>query len=230
LQGDVASATPEASKDEKGKDKDKETSKARKINVIAIADLDLISEQFFQIRRQKVEDLELDNVTFVLNCVDVLAGDDSFVALRKRRLKHRTLETLEARTKTFVDAYLARSKEAEDEAKAKLDVAQKNLNKQVDAVRARTDVDERTKEILLLNLQEVANRRLDVEKANIEDVKRRAIQNSVGERENSVRNIRNNVRTLAVVIPPLPPLVLGILVFFVRMRRENVGATPSRLA
>ena len=58
--------------------------KAGKIHAIAIADLDLISEQFFQLRRQKIEDLDLDNVTFVLNCVDVLAGDDAFVALRKR--------------------------------------------------------------------------------------------------------------------------------------------------
>jgi ABC-2 type transport system permease protein len=224
-----APAAPEATKDQE-KEKPAANAKPGKINVIAIADLDLISEQFFQIRRQKIEDLELDNVTFVLNCVDVLSGDDSFVALRKRRLKHRTLETLEARTKSFVDAYLSRTKEAEDKAKEQLDLAQKNLNKQVEAVRARTDVDERTKEILLLNLQEVANRRLDVEKANIEDTKQRAIQNSVGERENSVRNIRNNVRALAVVIPPLPPLLLGILVFFVRMRRENQGATPSRLA
>ena len=64
---------------------------AATIKVIAIADLDMISEQFFELRRQKIENLELDNVTFVLNCVDVLAGDESFMAFRKQRLKHRTL-------------------------------------------------------------------------------------------------------------------------------------------
>ncbi len=56
-----------------------------KINVIAIADLDLIGEQFFEMRRRKIEDLEFDNVPFVLNCVDVLAGDESFVGLRRKR-------------------------------------------------------------------------------------------------------------------------------------------------
>ena len=65
----------------------------------------MISEEFFELRRQKVENLELDNVTFVLNCVDVLAGDDAFVALRKRRLVHRTLETIEAQTKIYVEKF-----------------------------------------------------------------------------------------------------------------------------
>ena len=208
----------------------KDAAKPGKVHAIAIADLDLISEEFFQIRRQKVENLELDNVTFVLNCVDVLAGDDAFVNLRKRRLQHRTLETLEEQTSRYVEAYQNQTKDAEDKAKEELEVAQAKLNKEVEAVRARTDVDERTKEILLLNLQEVANRRLEVQKANIDDTKRRATQKSLAERENSVRSIRNNVRALAVVLPPIPPLVLGILVFFVRVRRENLGATASRLA
>ena len=86
--------------------KEKEAEAAKKpaeINVIAIADLDVISEQFFMLRRQRAENLELDNVTFVLNCVDVLAGDDAFVALRKRRPLHRTLTLLEAKNKTFIE-------------------------------------------------------------------------------------------------------------------------------
>ena len=56
-----------------------------KINVVAIADLDFIGEQFFELRRRKIEDLEFDNVPFVLNCVDMLAGDESFVRLRRKR-------------------------------------------------------------------------------------------------------------------------------------------------
>src|SRR5262249_22254270 len=154
----------------------KEPARPAKVQAIAIADLDLISEEFFELRRQKVENLELDNITFVLNCVDVLAGDDAFVALRKRRIKHRTLLRLKRETKQSTDQSQRETKAAEDEAKEQLDLAQKDLDKEVEAVRARKDVDERTKEILLLNLQEVANRRLDVRKANIEDQKRRTVQ------------------------------------------------------
>ncbi len=222
LQGRPAPAANEAEKEA--------TPKASDIHVIAIADLDVISEQFFELRRRRVENLEFDNVTFVLNCVDVLAGDDAFVNLRKRRLRHRTLERLERQTKQFTEQRQAESKSAEDAAKEQLGSAQKRLDQQVEAVRARTDVDERTKEIMLANLQEVANRRLDVEKAQIDDQKLQKIQESKAAMEREVRRIQNEIRTLAIAIPPLPALALGLFVFGARLRRENQGANPNRIA
>ena len=160
--------------------------------MIAIADLDLISEQFFELRRQKVENLDFDNVTFVLNCVDVLAGDERSSPSASGGSRHRTLERLEAQTAAV---HRRRSqdetKAAEDAAKDELEDAQKRLDKQVEEVQARKDIDERTKEIMLANLQEVANRRLDVEKANIEDEKRQKIQESKAEMEQQIREIQN---------------------------------------
>ena len=41
---------------------------------------------------------EFDNVTFVLNALDALAGDNRFIAIRSRRPKHRTLTQIENRT------------------------------------------------------------------------------------------------------------------------------------
>jgi ABC-2 type transport system permease protein len=230
IKGDAPEESAPAPEKGEAKKKDEAKAKPAKLHAIAIADLDMVSEEFFQIRRQKVENLDLDNVTFVLNCVDVLAGDEAFVNLRKRRVEHRTLKTLEKQTDEFVKKYQEESKAAEDAAKDQLQVAQKNLDKEVEAVRARKDVDERTKEILLLNLQEVANRRLEVQKASIEDEKRRKVQESKAESERNIRRIQNDVRTLAAVLPPLPPAVLGILVFFFRVRRENLGANPNRIA
>lgn len=218
LKGD---APVESKKDDK--------TKSAPIHAIAIADLDMISEEFFQIRKQKIENLELDNVTFVLNCVDVLAGDDAFVALRKRRLHHRTLERIEAQSKEFVDKFQRETKDAEDQARQQLDLAQDSLNKEVSAVRARKDLDDRTKEIMLANLEEVANRRLDVQKAKIEDDKRRKILESKGESEQNIRQIRNHVRELAF-LEFLPPVALGLFVWGLRVRRENYGANPNRLA
>ena len=81
----------------------------------------MIGEQFFEIRADKAEDLDFDNVPFVLNCVDVLAGDESFVSLRKKRPKHRTLKTLEAQTSKFYEELENETKMAEDEARKELD-------------------------------------------------------------------------------------------------------------
>ncbi|SIN78699.1 ABC-2 type transport system permease protein [Singulisphaera sp. GP187] len=231
VQGKPAAEPEKAKEKDKAEEKTKEAEKkAAAIDVIAIADLDVISEQFFMLRRQRAENLELDNVTFVLNCVDVLAGDDAFVDLRKRRPEHRTLSLLEAKNKTFIEIRQNETKAAEDEAKQLLDKLQKRLDKEVEAVRSSKDMDERTKEIRVLQLQEIANRRLDVDKANIDDQKRKKILEIKGDTEQEIRRTQNEVRAVAIALPPLPPLILGLLVFATRLRRENQGANPNRLA
>jgi ABC-2 type transport system permease protein len=162
--------------------------------------------------------------------VDVLAGDESFVRLRNKRIKHRTLIRVEEQANRFKTQLLDETKAAEDEAKIELDEAQQAFNKQVEQVQNRTDLDERTKEIQLANLQGVAQRRLDVKKAIIEDKKEATIRESKAESERKVRQIQNQVRFTAAALPPLPPLILGLVVWIVRTRRENLGANPKRLA
>jgi ABC-2 type transport system permease protein len=225
---------PAESKADKSKDadkkKDEKPAPAGKINVIAIADLDMIGEQFFEMRRRKVEDLEFDNVPFVLNCVDVLAGDESFVGLRAKRPIHRRLEKIEQTTKIFNQQLAQKTKEAEDEASDKMLKAQQAFDKEVDAVKNRAEWDERTKEQQLGQLQTIAQRRLDVQKQVIEDRKLVEIREAKAESEREIRGIHNQVRMGAALIPPLPPLILGLIVWIGRMRRENLGANPKRLA
>jgi ABC-2 type transport system permease protein len=168
-------------------------------------------------------------VPFVLNCVDVLAGDESFVTLRLKRPVHRRLDVIEQQVKTFDKELAQKTREAEDQASEELLQAQKAFDKEVEAVRNRTEWDERTKEIQLSNLQSVAQRRLDVKKQIIEDRKLNEIREGKAESERKIRAIRNTVRIGAAMIPPLPPLVLGIIVWIRRVMRENVGANPKRL-
>ncbi len=200
------------------------------IKAIAIADLDLISEQFFEIRRRKVENLDFDNVTFVLNCVDVLAGDDAYIALRKRRPRHRTLDRLEQQTRDFVLQSQKEAKQAEDEARDALGNAQKSLDAKVGKIREDKELDDRSREIKLLALEKVENRRLEVEKAAIEDDKRRKLQDSKAGKEQAIRRIESRVRIAAIVAAPLPAILLAALIFGVRSGRENRGANPNRLA
>ena len=203
------------------------------VHVILIADLDMISDALFDVRRRVTEAYDrynFDNVTFVLNCVDVLAGDDSFLELRKKRPKHRTLERIERESERYIRRSQEERKAAEREAEDALKSAQDRLTEAVDAIRESDEFDLRTKESLVRNRQQVEERRLALSKAEIEGQKEAQIRESRIRQEEAISSIENRVRALAVVLPPLPALILGGVVFFLRSARENRGANPDRLA
>jgi ABC-2 type transport system permease protein len=199
------------------------------VNAIVIADADLMGEQFFELRRRGVENLNFDNVTFLLNAVDELAGDPSFVALRKRRPKHRTLEAVEARTRVYEAQRLKEMQLAEATAEQRLNEAQARLDRAVREVEQRADLDEQAQRVMIANLQSAENRRLAVARANIEDEKQRQIESSRAEMENSIRGIQNTIKLLAVALPPVPAFVVFLMVSIRRLRRERAGVPADRL-
>ena len=200
----------------------------QKLNVIVVADLDFISQQFFEIRRMGPGNLNFDNVTFFLNCIDVLIGDESFIALRNKRVRHRTLERVEEQTQNFVEERLTEEQEAETEAEQALTEAQQRLDDRVNKVRQRVDLDAQTKQIMARNLQEVENRRLEVLKANIEAEKEARISRSKEKMEEQVRQIQSSIKACAVLLPPIPVFALGVMIFLRRQRRETEGAAAAR--
>jgi ABC-2 type transport system permease protein len=190
------------------------------VNAIVMADVDAIGEQFFELRRRGVENLNFDNVTFVLNAVDQLAGDPSFITLRKRRPRYRTLEAVEARTRQYEEQRLKQTQEAEAIAEQRLREAQARLDRAVREIQQRTDIDDQAKQIMISNVQSVENRRLTVARSNIDDEKQRQVEASRAEMENSIRGIQNTIKLLAVVLPPIPALLAFLLVSARRLARE----------
>jgi ABC-2 type transport system permease protein len=199
-------------------------------NAIVIADADLMGEQFFELRRRGVENLNFDNVTFLLNAIDQLAGDPSFIALRKRRPRHRTLEAVEARTRVYEAQRLRETQAAEALAERRLKEAQARLDLAVREIEQRADLDDQARQIMISNVQSVENRRLSVARTTIDDEKRRQIENSRAEMENSIRGIQNTIKLMAVALPPVPAVILFLLVSVRRIRRERIGVPVDRLA
>jgi ABC-2 type transport system permease protein len=198
------------------------------VNVIVIADLDFISEQFFEIRKRGIENLNFDNIPFIINCMDVLVGDESFIALRNRRVRHRTLTTVEKKVRTYAEERAVEQQQAELEAQRALSQAQQRLDQKISEVGQRTDLDEQTKNIMARNLQEVENRRLEAAKATIEAERDTKIDHSKEVMESQVRSIQSNIKTLAGLLPPIPVFALGVVIFVKRRQREKEGAAAAR--
>ena len=197
------------------------------IDVIVVADLDFISEQFFQIREQAPGGLNFDNVTFFLNAMDTLLGEDAFIDLRSRRARHRTLERVEAQTAEFIAQRTADEQQAEEDAEQALTEAQQRLNDRVAELQGRADIDAQTRQIMVRNLEEVENRRLEVLSANIETEKDTRIQASRENMEAQIRRIQTSIKTFAILLPPVPVVALGIAIFIRRNRREREGAAAA---
>jgi ABC-2 type transport system permease protein len=202
---------------------------ARTRNAIVLADSDLMGEEFFEIRKRGVENLNLDNVTFLLNAIDSLAGEPSFIALRKRRPRHRTLEAVEARTRIYEQKRDQDAQAAAATAERRLREAQARLDAAVAAIQARPDLDDQTRQIMISNLQTAENRRLQVARANIEDERQRALEDARVAMESSIRRIQNTIKLLAVVLPPIPAFLLFLAMSVRKLARERSRISTDRL-
>ncbi|MGQ0634687.1 MAG: Gldg family protein [Planctomycetaceae bacterium] len=199
------------------------------INAVFIADLDMISDTFFYIRDKNWQGIQLDNITFVLNTVDELAGDDAFLELRSRRPEHRTLVTVEEQTESAKAMQTAATQQAEKEADQKLNEARDRLRAEVDKIRKDTTLDKRDQAQKIETANEDERRRFGVEKQNIETDKSRRLKRIKNDTERKIRDIENSIRRWAILIPPIPALILGTFVFAIRAKGERQGIIPDRL-
>ncbi len=198
--------------------------------VIAVGDLDLIGNQFFGLRRMATDpNLRFDNVTFVLNCIDSLAGDESLIELRKRRPILRKLEAVEASQRDFEGAWITAKETAEDAAKQELDEAQKRLDDAVAELRNNPDLDAQSKEIRIQELEEKENRKLELKKAQIENDKLTKVEIARHQRDSQKRSLYNAYRLGMMALSILPALALGVLTFLRRRARESAIVPTNRM-
>lgn len=234
---DKAAADKDKGKDKDGKDKDGKADKKRRkgVNVVVVADLDLFFQEFFQFRTQSSDpdrdlNLNLDNITFTLNVLDALAGDDRFIDIRKRRPKHRVLTTIENKTK---DAKSEAEKQKDkyrrdfEEATAK---EQSDLDKKVADLEKRRDDMNRLEYMQRLQLlQRNGEMRLAAVKSKLEKDRDRDITRIERELNLQITREQDWYKMWVVVLPPLLPMLVGLGVFFNRRAHEREGVSRNRL-
>ncbi|MBL8763990.1 MAG: Gldg family protein [Phycisphaerae bacterium] len=205
-------------------------SDAAPINAILVGDLDMISEDFFSLRESGAVDLELDNVPFILNAVDVLAGDESLVELRNRRRAHRTLERVEARRQEERRGTLDAEERARAEAENRLAETRGRFDAKIKEIDARADVDETTRRIMAESVRRGEQRKLDAQSAAIEDQRRKETEAARLATKQKIDSIQMTIRLAAVALPPIPALALGAIVFLRRRGAESASRIGAPIA
>jgi ABC-2 type transport system permease protein len=202
--------------------------KDHKLNAIFVSDIDMISDFFFQERNLGNLGIEFDNVTFVLNAVDSLAGDDSFIDLRSRRARHRTLKRVEAQKRTFLEQANKAEQEADREADDELAQRREQLKKRAEEIEQDENLDPIAKAQMLQQAQEAEQQRLRLAEAQIEQRKNHDIGRIRAQTNRQIRSLESNIRLWAVWLPPIPALCLGLFVFGRRVQSERRNVSNSR--
>ncbi|MGM0486240.1 MAG: Gldg family protein [Planctomycetota bacterium] len=197
-------------------------------NAIFVADVDMISDFFFQERNLGNLDMQFDNVTFVLNAVDKLAGDTTFIDLRSRRVRHRTLTRLESRYRQFLEDANQAKKDADQEAEAELEKRREQLTGRVKEIEEDESLDPIAKRQMLRQAQEAEQQRLSLAEAQIEQRKESQLREIRSETERQRQALQSKVQFWAVWLPPIPAVVVGALVFWRRWRAEKSLVIASR--
>lgn len=200
------------------------------LNVIFVADADIVSNQLFNIEfQQQFPNLRIDNVKFALNCIDLLAGEKSYIDLRMRRAQLRTLTAMQQVADEFRKKQVEERGLAEGEAKEQLDKAQERLKKIISQIENDTSLTPGQRDQKIAIAGKTEQRKLDVIQSNIEQEKNQKIEQSSIKTQQRMRKYEDFMRWWAIFIPPIPAIVLGIIVLSARINAEYRNVEADRL-
>lgn len=251
-------ATKENGQDKKAEDKSGEGKKPddekladksapRPLHVVYVADIDLMSWQFLRIRARPDEDEEInwrfENVTFLLNIIDALSGDENYIDIRKRQIRHATLTVVEDTTRDARNEEFRQQLEFEQEIKRQNDEREKKKKETLKKFEDRQEeLKKKQKEgkdfsisdlTAALQAVELQRQRLDQEDAvareRLERQRTEKIEKIRRDTDLKIQKIQNWYKFVAVIIPPIPPLIVGLVVFVRRRLREREGVSKHRL-
>ena len=218
--------------DEAKKDDAKDAKPGNKeINVVLVSDIDVLDSVFFFLRARGEEEgsemnFNFDNVIFVLNALDTLAGDESFVDIRRRRPAHATLTVFEESVASLKSQEIDSRGATNKKFKEKIDEEQKKLDDEIEKIRKEQSRD--APQLVEMALK-AGQSRVAAAKERLERERTQERKDLERKYARDVRAKQKTVQYAAVLLPPILPLLMGTVVFFNRRAREREGVSKSRL-
>ena len=210
-----------------------------KINVILVADLDMITPVFYAIQRQGADprlgtNFSFDNVAFIMNAIDSLAGDDRFLSVRGRRPEHRALDKFDEMTRVIKEYESTQREQAQKKFNETKEAAQKAMQANVEklALELQGDTSRLTTPELIAHVKAMemaGQKKLEADMEKQQQELNRTLDNLEMQRQEELQYQQGIIKALAIMIPPTPLLILASIVFFWRGMRETTGASKTRL-
>ena len=214
-------------------------------NVIYVADLDILSDYFVNLRNQPIQggiEYQFQDMSFVLNIVDALAEETSFLGLRNRRLRHVTLGKIEDQKEVELQKVFEINNQFEMDHKLALETATVEAKKKLrpleteikDIIALRDQ--KKSYDAAALSAKQGIMKQQQQEQQQKLSVKVQELQNELNENkrqaelnaEQKIQEIQRKYKLAAVIIPVIPPFLLGVFVYTRRRLREREGISKTR--
>ncbi len=214
-------------------------------NVIYVADVDILADYFVDIRNNPIQRgirYEFQNMSFVLNMIDAMVGDETYLGLRSRKIRHMTLQEVEKTTDGAMQLVYDETQElekeritAEAELQARINEETAPLKEEIQRLETKRQNGETvdmvaltTKKNLLESIQLQQRQRMAQKQEELDNSRRETLRGIQLDAENEIQKIQKKFKLYAVFIPPIPPLLVGLIVFTRRRLREREGISKAR--
>ena len=203
------------------------------INVILIADIDVLADPFFNIRSRGPESdfpLDVDNVTLSLNLIDSLAKEDRLLEIRNRRRLHRTLQEFEKSIEEAREVATQTIQNAESSIQKILQEENRKLNEALaDVQNSQSNMTQGQFMQLLQTEAAKLQKNLAKRERELRQDTNTKVKAAERQRDREIKEKQEFIQQMSVFLPPIPLLIVALIVFSRKRKAEIDGAVDSRL-
>ena len=167
-------------------------------------------------------------LAYAMNAVDALAGENTFIDLRSRREKLRTLTLIEQKTSAMRGQLTAVEKEGQEKMDERLKKAQDELEAEISKLEENKELDDTSRVVQIQQKQQQLNRKLSVEKEELERQLRAKVRKSELEMNRGIRQVEEQTYYWACFFAVILPGCFGMLFLGLRNLAEQQSINPNR--